>query len=647
MRPDYDGVVYYSDFDRSLGIEFEKARNLADSFDENKVYSNINEILELYNVYRIIMSPGIKAEYTLPYESKAKRIMVTIAKYFSTITDENILDIYLGVSYIYTDDFWSLFEKFKVYERISNTVFQDIINSEETALYKILKQKHVVKYYDVVLAEYMRQSDQSARILIGKFLERKDNDTDHIEIPSSLSPNEYELILQKYIESEKPNIGVLQLLAASQSSVECPISDNLRLMAQHKATFLMDNKQTSVSDISFGVGIRFQENKDIKTYEQTGPFGFQITYDISWLNENLDYPTLLNNFIYLFEYTDLNFRCQFVSNKSQLGIFESTMGIKGKKEYETGVAFHMEDMKSSAEMNIYSELLSDYNIKIEDLMKWFFTDYLKEEFSVDGFIVNMPSSGSSSLEKCRSLLSEMDGILKQYSLYARYHTIDRLLLEMSSNHVIFSDLPSMIENKYAYSQSENIEKELILLFSDQSLLNYDHKRRICEHSFFDLARKNRMHILDYHEEVHSRLKWLEERGTILIGKDGVISFNVPRVLLLQDLYDHEVLRTSMWNKNLLDQLVSSGDLRYGSGLFSEPEQKYFNYMLNKSEFSNGLDLRNRYIHGSNTLDERQQKMDYITIMKLMIIIIIKINEEFCHTKPIAPISESEEQESKS
>ena len=156
-----------------------------------------------------------------------------------------------------------------------------------------------------------------------------------------------------------------------------------------------------------------------------------------------------------------------------------------------------------------------------------------------------------------------------------------------------------------------------------------------------------MHILDYHEEVHSRLKWLEERGTILIGKDGVISFNVPRVLLLQDLYDHEVLRTSMWNKNLLDQLVSSGDLRYGSGLFSEPEQKYFNYMLNKSEFSNGLDLRNRYIHGSNTLDERQQKMDYITIMKLMIIIIIKINEEFCHTKPIAPISESEEQESKS
>lgn len=643
MRPDYDGVVYYSDYDGSLGIEFEKAKNLADSFDEDKAYSDINEILELYNVYRIMKSPGIKGEFTLPYETKTKRMMASIATYFSNITDENIMDIYLRISYIYVDDFWSLIEKFKVYERISNTVFQDILNNKETTLYIILKQKNIVKHYDAVLADFMRQSDQSARILIGKFLERKDNDTDNIEIPSSLLPNEFEPIFQKYIESEQPNIGVLQLIASSQSSVECPISDRLRLMAQQKATFLIDNKQIYISDISFGVGIRFQKNKDIKTYEQTGPFGFQITYDISWLNDNLDYPTLLNNFIYLFEYTDLCFRCQFVSIKSQLGILESTMGIKGKKEYEIGVAFHMEDMKSSAEMNIYSKLLSDYNIQIEDLIRWFFSDYLKEEFNVDGFIVNMPSSNSSSLEKCRHLLSEMDGILKQYSLYARYHTIDRLLLEMSSNHVVFSDLPSMTENKYAYAQSDDLKKELFLLFSDQSLLNYDHKRKISERSFFDLARKLKMYFSDYPKWAHNNLKWLEERGTIKIENDGLIKFNVTRLLLLKDLFDQEVICTSYSNKEIVNQLVTAGDLRYGSTLFSEPEQKYLNYMLNKSQFSNGLDLRNKYIHGSNTLDEQQQQLDYIIILKLMIITIIKINEEFCLTKPVVLISESEEQ----
>lgn len=31
--------------------------------------------------------------------------------------------------------------------------------------------------------------------------------------------------------------------------------------------------------------------------------------------------------------------------------------------------------------------------------------------------------------------------------------------------------------------------------------------------------------------------------------------------------------------------------------------EYFDYGLNKSEFSNGLNLRNRYIHDTNSVDE--------------------------------------------
>ena len=35
-------------------------------------------------------------------------------------------------------------------------------------------------------------------------------------------------------------------------------------------------------------------------------------YSSEWIEENQDYPTLLNNFIYLFEYVDRCFRCSFV-----------------------------------------------------------------------------------------------------------------------------------------------------------------------------------------------------------------------------------------------------------------------------------------------------------------------------------------------
>lgn len=66
-----------------------------------------------------------------------------------------------------------------------------------------------------------------------------------------------------------------------------------------------------------------------------------------------------------------------------------------------------------------------------------------------------------------------------------------------------------------------------------------------------------------------------------------------------------------------------------SGLLSEPEYRYIDYVLNKREYSNGLDLRNKYIHDSISVDENRQSQDYAILMKIMIILIIKINEEFC------------------
>ena len=106
--------------------------------------------------------------------------------------------------------------------------------------------------------------------------------------------------------------------------------------------------------------------------------------------------------------------------------------------------------------------------------------------------------------------------------------------------------------------------------------------------------------------------------------------NEARVSLLRDLYSHDVACPAYYrDKSEIEKLVSSGDLTYGSTLFSKPEQNYLNYMLNKSVYSNGRDLRNKYIHSTYPLDEQQQQRDYISLLKIMAIIIIKINEEFC------------------
>lgn len=68
---------------------------------------------------------------------------------------------------------------------------------------------------------------------------------------------------------------------------------------------------------------------------------------------------------------------------------------------------------------------------------------------------------------------------------------------------------------------------------------------------------------------------------------------------------------------------------FDSSLFSKPEQAYFNYFLNKSEFTNGLDLRNSYLHGTQANPDEIQRHEYsyFTYLKLLVLIMLKIDDD--------------------
>ena len=107
--------------------------------------------------------------------------------------------------------------------------------------------------------------------------------------------------------------------------------------------------------------------------------------------------------------------------------------------------------------------------------------------------------------------------------------------------------------------------------------------------------------------------------------------NTARVGLLKDLYDHDVICINYCGKwkSELYRMVNSGDIRIEGKLFSIPEMNFLNYELNKSEYSDGLDLKNKYSHSTYPQDEKIQKRDYIELLKIMVVIVTKINEEYC------------------
>lgn len=194
--------------------------------------------------------------------------------------------------------------------------------------------------------------------------------------------------------------------------------------------------------------------------------------------------------------------------------------------------------------------------------------------------------------------------------------------------MIISGIPSFINNKYAYANSDDIKCAINILFLKNNLNNF-----LCDTSEYDCLCSLLLSEDIYEKELNENqlgfISLLEKMG-VIINSNGVIKLHRTAVVLLEELYFSEVLCLSYLNENfdILEKWINNGDLKVESSLFSMPEQKYLNFMLNKNEFTNGPDLRNKYLHSNYPNDPNIQELEFFEILKIIILIIGKINEEF-------------------
>lgn len=631
MRPSYNGVKYYGKSDLSLAANLKAAEKKLDSFDPEAVFDDINQVLELYNISEVLATGSALKSWNektaQEYQSLSAPIMKVVGKYFSKIDEQNYVDAYQKTCHEYSDDFWTLFSKLKVYERVSATALSGFLSSEDSPLLKLLKDKKLVNYYDDVLATAMRESDQTAHVLLHTYLEKGKK---LYHIPSSLKPDEYEKIFEKHIASDNVNPKSLELIFDGQSSQHCPLSDSLRLKAKQRYHSFWEKHQNNATVIQHSLEVRFTEQPDPISCEHNGLASI-VSHDICWLEENLDFPTILNNFIYVFQMFDSCCRCNLVSNKSMMGVLESAFATQGIKFYPISHAFQNLSQLASAQIRLYLGLLERHDIYLEDVFKWFFEEYLVEEFGAHGFHFNPSSKQATVLEKCKNLASETEGILKQFKMFVSDGCIDQALFEISSNPFLIKDIPSFLSEKYGYANGIEISNCMRSLFSDQSVLSITQKTSDKYATLFDLLQYESVTVADFNEWQQSHINHLLAQKILEISPNGCLRSIKPLSILLKDLYLHDVICLQYYHnqKNTIDTLVSSGHLRIEGSLFSKPEQDYLNFMLNKSEFSNGLDLRNKYAHSTYPRDPAKQQNDYIELLKIMIITITKINEDFC------------------
>lgn len=626
---------YFSDDDWSIGRALERAEKVLEEYERGAQCSDINSALELYNIQKLFQIgaklPDWSEEYFRQLTQNAAGHSSTIGAFWKTVEDKNFAAIYENTEKIYRDNFWEEFERHKTYRRVSKETFRFFLKTQKPLITYILRQKEVVREYGQELAEHMLDDPQSAELLLDHYLGL---DKAPCFLPNELSAEQKVQILEKYISSDDCNMNYLQSLLNGRitNNKEFPVTPRLKQRAQKRLDAFWKNHFETHQGIKTGVSVEFTPDCPVEAWclSRKGT-DLCAQYNTSWFLENLDYPTLLNNFIYLFGYVDFQFRSEFPAIPSEMSEMEKIIGIHGPQEYKYGCAFEQRSLLFYTQMLMYRDFLKKQGIEIEAVLQWFFETYLKEEFGVENFSFPVCSPEASILEKAKMMATEIERVFKQYKLYCEDGKIDHELLELETCSEKIDRIPSLRGNKYIYTTGDESATAQFLLFSNQSVLGWVES---CGHKYetlYELLRKETVRLEDFANFQKRDLQWLIQRNLLTIDPTGVVIPAWKKVRLLKDLYDKGVIVNGYYSdcNAALEELQRQGFIRCESSLFSVPEQQYLNFMLNQAEYSNGHQLRNKYVHGSYPLDETKQQQDYTELLKIMVLIIIKINEEFC------------------
>ncbi|PKM41925.1 MAG: hypothetical protein CVV03_11065 [Firmicutes bacterium HGW-Firmicutes-8] len=638
-------VKFYSINDISCGYYLRNSEKLIKEYESGKDVQDINDVIELYNIKKFFDNKIYLKDWTADdvnrYESAVKSNFGTIGRFFNSITENSFEKIYNDVDRNYKDDFWELIVKFKVYEKITEDKFQEFLNTSKVWLYELLKHKNITEYFGRIIRDYMLKDYTSAELLLDKYEMKHISEKKPLYFPKELSNTDKENIICNYIDSEKPNLNYLRLITNIQSSKDkLEISPRTLLKSKKKAEEQERQLFHENSGMQLETTVAFSKSQDEEVVIKAEGQAITATYSTKWIKNHMDYATLLNNFIYLFDFVDLQMRFAIVNKLNHMGVFERFLLTSSQNAYKKGIAFDQMNILSLLQMAGYYNELFSVGIRLEEVFEWFVEEYLSSEFNAHNFKVRMPSANSTFLEKCTSIMPAMESVLKQFSLFGQEGQIDFELLEIRSEHLIYKNIPSLVDKKYAYGVGDEFKKTTFLFFSDQSHLGYNEKAKKSYNNYFELLCDEKSKLNDYPDYSVAEINWLIDHKYLSIDEQEYIVFNDKfQIMILKDLYFNEVIcywKYSESGKKIIDQLEQSNVIEFESSLFSRPEQDYINYFLNKSQFNNGLDLRNKYSHTQpkSEDDEKVHNWNYMIFLRLFILTVIKINDDFCTSDEI-------------
>ena len=631
METSVEKIKHYDSSDLAYDYMIERAIQFVDQYGESPNFNNINLVLAAYNVYLLLTKAKLKSAY-LHYASIAKTYIKHCNIYFSNLNNDNIKCSHNIPMQLYQEDYWQLFNNTKLYYSIDKKIVKFLLYKLTPSLTAILKHPQIVNVYSREITCYIIKNQYSILFILDYYFTYNKESTKKFILPKELTSKILLWLINKKLSSNNISPQYLRLIENSTNSTLI-IPDKMKVKAKRCRKQIESEILSTNSSMISNMKIVFKNIDELIKIDFQPP-NLTITLDKSWIDENNHNDYLFANLFIFYFICDINYRAKFIANKTDSTKLEDLISKPlGLNDYFQPLLSRIQEDLAHLFIMSYDKLLLTQNKRIEDLLKWFYTEFIAEEFHVHKFIFNSSSTNTTFIEKCRNLCSEIDSILKQYQLYYENNDIDRDLLEINSKPLLFSQLESYDKNKYAYIVDTEYINSMNLLFSDQSYLNLITKLLDTNKTFISeiINPTIDLFLTDFDESQKKLIKKLQQQQLIILNQQNQIIAKKNNIEVLKDFYENSCICNKAYQKQLNKLNI---ECKYTNSLFSTSEVDYLNFILNKKQFPNGHDLRNKYIHGSQSQNEISQLNDYYLLLMIHCFIALKIYDELANRKSI-------------
>ncbi|EJU4176974.1 hypothetical protein N4497_002985 [Listeria monocytogenes] len=659
-------VKFYSKGDLSTINSLPRMKEIIDAFlTESKAPTSFEEAIEIQNIIKYIDAEIFLKEWSLEYIEKVKDaksgLIKIVAKYLGTIKVEEILDSMGTLGYDYRDDFFENFVNFKYANKVSEEEFMKEFSKVGIPIQYLLKSQYFITVYPDSIKDNILADPLSIEMLISNYTEAN---REKLYFPENISKEEWGKLLDEYIDDPSANLNYITVLENPIRNLDgkkyFSVTPKQKIRVKERSKEFSKNIIIKDSGVLMSTAIYIEreaykeavdKEKDQMTIKEaldrsilnnmmvaTGStVSKQFKCSMSALidKEQIDgdhsFESLLRYFSEDFEFFTEKLIVNLPSypNK-EMGTVSKTVGVKTDNSYDYGFYFKVKNQLAVFKIQTISSILNGWNLDIEDLIDWFFTEYCVKQYGVSWLPLNLPHKDENTGNRTSTFFRIEESIRTQYLVFSEENEIKSDLVNETATPSI-SNLKSLLPKKYAYlSKNDFAEGLLYLLFDDQSLIHYINEE-LKGDSFFDLLLNYELKVSDFQEYQKETLQYLIDNN-VLIEKEDILKFkNITKVNLLREIYlfgSTSYLHSSSEERTALIELEKDNLIVFSKTLFTKQESDYLNFLLNNKVFDNSWAIRNRYQHGVPNYDNpKEYDMDNALSLLILMIYAVKIDDE--------------------